>query len=381
VLLSSLYPTQYSVGVCGVFLVVRVRELPPQPWPLTVAGLPFYITTDEWDVPWPFGTIRQHNRDRILEELDARQFINDGLFAAAIKWFDEESTVTISAIMWSAGMWQITIPDDSDLSILPARICQSLCTYLYESELPTQPEAAFRQISPTTTVRDDSRYDILRPGIMISSGQFSGYGTVPTRLELYTTAGVLVKDRENNEFVTVASHGFPLGEETVYHPDPDGSIIGDIKYRLDETDIALLKLRDGVVFENKSFQSLTQPTDMEFTQVARPHEDLHIGDPLQMDNPFTGCIESSYFGTELRRVPDDSPDPKFHWTLQLWAWYGQHAGAIPAEGSCGSPIWNEDGKLVCFFRYLTHSGPRAGYGYAVSAIELQRFGLELSTSR
>lgn len=66
-------------------------------------------------------------------------------------------------------------------------------------------------------------------------------------LELYTTAGVFVKDRDNNEFVTVASHRFPLGEETVYHPVPAGSVIGDIKYRLDETDIALLKLRDGVV--------------------------------------------------------------------------------------------------------------------------------------
>lgn len=39
----------------GVCLVVRVKELLPQPWPLTVAGLPFYITTDEWDTPWPFG--------------------------------------------------------------------------------------------------------------------------------------------------------------------------------------------------------------------------------------------------------------------------------------------------------------------------------------
>jgi hypothetical protein len=119
--------------------------------------------------------------------------------------------------------------------------------------------------------------------------------------------------------VTVASHGFPLGEETVYHPELDRSVISDIKYRVDETDIALLKLQDRVMFENKSFQSLTQPADIEFTQVARLHEDLHINDPLQIDNPFTGYMESLYFGTELRRcVPDDSPDhKKVHWTIRL----------------------------------------------------------------
>jgi hypothetical protein len=322
---------------------------------------------------------KKHSRSRVLEELDAQYYVNDELFTAAIKWFDEESTVTISAILWSAGMWQVTIPDDSDASDLPSRLCRSACTYLYQSELPEPQEAAFRQISPTTTIRDDSTYDILRPGIMISSGQSSGDESVPPRPELFTTAGVLVKDRDGNEFVAVASRGFPLGEETVYHPDPNGTVIGEVKRRLDETDIALLQLRDGIVFENKSFQSSTQPTEVEFTQVITPKDGLRIGDVLRMDNPFTGCIESVYYGTERRRVPDDSSDPKFCWTVQQWLWYGQRADAIPAERSCGSPIWDEDGKLVCFFRYLSQSGPRAGYGFATSAIELENFGLELSS--
>lgn len=54
---------------------------------------------------------------------------------------------------------------------------------------------------------------------------------------------------------------------------------------------------------------------------------------------------------------------------------------IPAEGSCGSPIWDEDGKLVCFFRYLVKSGPRAGFGFGISAMELKNYGVELCDGR
>jgi hypothetical protein len=150
--------------------------------------------------------------------------------------------VIIFSILWSTGTWQVTIPDGSDTSGLPFRLCQAACTYLYQSEIPEQLEAAFRQKTPITTIRDDTSYNTLRPGVMVSSGRFLGDASTPPRSELYTTAGVLVKGKNGNKFMTVASHGFPLGEETVFHPDPNGTIIGVVEKRLSETDIALVTI-------------------------------------------------------------------------------------------------------------------------------------------
>jgi len=178
--------------------------------------------------------------------------------------------------------------------------------------------------------------------------------------------------------MTGASHGFPIGEDTVYHPDPSGTGIGEVKYRLDTTDIALVKLGDGITFENKSFQSSGQPSGVEFTQVVEDIHELEIGTVLSMDTPFTGHVEAAYYGTKWARISNDSPDLKCQWVTQHWGWYGQDTDAIPTDSSCGSPVWDEDGKLVCFFRYLTRSGPFAGFGFGVSSMELKNFGLKLS---
>jgi hypothetical protein len=58
-------------------------------------------------------------------------------------------------------------------------------------------------------------------------------------------------------------------------------------------------------------------------------------------------------------------------------WMGQGLVDAPAEGSCGSPIWDADGNLVLFFRFLIANGPESGLAIGVAAAELQKFGFEL----
>ena len=41
-----LFPNRTSVKAMLSFLVVTCKTLPPRPWPLTVAGLPLYLTTE-----------------------------------------------------------------------------------------------------------------------------------------------------------------------------------------------------------------------------------------------------------------------------------------------------------------------------------------------
>jgi hypothetical protein len=62
---------------------------------------------------------------------------------------------------------------------------------------------------------------------------------------------------EDEHFITVASHGFPLDEETVYHPTPSGRVIGKVERCLGETDIALVKLDPG----RKDGQQETGPSE------------------------------------------------------------------------------------------------------------------------
>lgn len=46
-LIFSAFPTATAVGVYPPMVVIRFQHLPPKPWPLTVAGLPAFLTTDE----------------------------------------------------------------------------------------------------------------------------------------------------------------------------------------------------------------------------------------------------------------------------------------------------------------------------------------------
>lgn len=71
--LNSVLPPNLGKGVIGGFLVVHFVELPPKPWPISVAGLPHFMTTDMFVIPWSMGPGRPHRHE--LEHLDARWMI------------------------------------------------------------------------------------------------------------------------------------------------------------------------------------------------------------------------------------------------------------------------------------------------------------------
>ncbi|KAI9767362.1 MAG: hypothetical protein M1840_005772 [Geoglossum simile] len=358
VLLSNLFPTQYSVGVYGFFLIVRVRKLPPKPWPLTVAGLPFYITTDEWEYPWVRGKFGRG--PKVLKHLDARYKITKEIFNAAIRYFDTQTNVRIIAIRWSIGSWRIVVPDGINFDRLPMVLAGNPCGYVLKSKVLQPIEAAYRLKEPSSTIAQDySTYIDLRPGVMLSTARFEGIGSVLAREELLTSSGVLVKDTEDNRYMTVASHGFPAGEEAVYHPNSNGVIIGDLEKRLDMTDIALVKLRHQFSYRNETFDSQAG-TSVTLSSIRDPYQ-LNYLELLYMDNPFTG----------------DEDVPPFNWVRQDWIWMGQGSVDSPPDGSCGSPVWDTNGELVLFFRFIISAGPESGLAIGVAANELEKFGFSL----
>ena len=54
-ILGTLFPTQFALTVVPPMLTIHVRMLPPKPWPLTVTGLPLYLTTGEWNTRYDHG--------------------------------------------------------------------------------------------------------------------------------------------------------------------------------------------------------------------------------------------------------------------------------------------------------------------------------------
>ncbi|KAI9769096.1 MAG: hypothetical protein M1840_004447 [Geoglossum simile] len=179
----------------------------------------------------------------LVEDRQPRSPRTEEMLNAAIHYFDTQTNVRIAAIRWSIDSWRIVIPDGTSLDSLPIALAGNLCGYIFKSKNLESTKAAYRLKEPSSTIaRDDSAYADLRPGIMLSSARFEGIGSVPAREELLTSFGVLVKDAEDNQYMTVMSHRFPIGEEDVYHNSSNGVIIGDLEKRLDTTDIALVKL-------------------------------------------------------------------------------------------------------------------------------------------
>lgn len=49
--IMSLFPTCQKLSFASPFLIITCRKLPAKPWPVTVAGLPLYMTTDDGASP------------------------------------------------------------------------------------------------------------------------------------------------------------------------------------------------------------------------------------------------------------------------------------------------------------------------------------------
>jgi hypothetical protein len=371
--LQNLFPTTYSVSLHGLFLIIRVRRLPPKPWPLSVAGLPFYITTNEWDCPWVRG--KYGRGGRILEDLDAQHCVTDEIFDAVTSYFDSHTDVKITAVRWSIGSWRITVPDGTLVQKLPMVVARTPCGYVFEPQIQRPVEMAYRPKEPSLISCDDSTYTNLHPGTMLGGSRFGGTASVPARGELLTTSRVLYKDCRRNEYTTVAGHGFPLGEERVSHPSSNGTAIADTEYHLGPSDIALARLRPGFSYQNKSFENTTTSKSSALNQIRSPSE-LKFPEFLYMDDPFTGYAEGLWIATERRRVPSDEDVSTLTWVRHEWMWMGQGLVEELAEGFYGSPVWDEDGNLVLFFRFVISEGPESGLAIGVAATELQKFDID-----
>lgn len=350
--------------------------MPPTPWPKSVAGLPPYFALEmgPQDTPRPFGVPVHWKNESIAEGLNGRDMMDwEPLFIVIRDHFQRLGVQITEVMYWKDYLLVILKHRSTDMAKLPQKAANIVITYRYEDEMGRQctPQAR-RQTDPMPGNPDESKYDSLQPGVRVSSAY------IPSQPGMFmsSTAGVLVKDSVGNEFVTVASHGFPdeCGS-MVTHPLPSsGRHIGELIMEISHTDISLVKLGNTETFLNETFQNeeVEEPIQLKRLATVKGRQTWGF---VFMDSPDTGFITGNFTGTSFRAVDDGSPE--MQWVYTAWVYMGQNsAGSLPS-GICGSAIWTMDGEVLGFFRFAPINGFMRDYCAGVASDELINRGFTL----
>ncbi|KAJ6188110.1 hypothetical protein N7519_003018 [Penicillium mononematosum] len=304
--------------------------------------------------------IRHHSPSRIHVSPTINLRDNEAaanLIFDLVRDFFTKANIPITEIQFRGHLIIIILETEPDnlevLWALPKSIANCNCFYLFESEierpvkLSAQPP---KQITPAATDKtaiDDTQNPTLRPGLVLSS-------TKTTQGEEFrTSSGVLVQDTSGHRYMTAASHGFPEGG-TVYHPTASSLEIGRSIFKLTHTNIALVKLNDGIQFLNEPFRNSIAPRDpFKLDNFIRAGE-TKIGDDIFLDSPFSGVIQGSRMAHSSVRIP--YPHGPTVWIRCHLVYLGQDSASDIVDGVCGSAIWDKDHRVLGFFRHARMSG-------------------------
>ncbi|KAF3491450.1 uncharacterized protein GIQ15_00967 [Arthroderma uncinatum] len=284
--------------------------------------------------------------------------------------------ISITEIQYWGNFIIVVLEDRAvDISELPRSITRCKCFYLYEDEMarPLR-QSALRLTEPAPGTFDDGEYKTLRPGIMVSSGRHRMEGR-----EVLTSSGVLVQDRNGYQYLTVASHGFPMGDK-IFHPNSEGRQIGQLIMELKSTDVALVKLNGDFPFINEPFQNTVVPGPPVKLRRFASRGETRPGSNVYMNNPYTSYIEGVSGIQAVLRVPGDDPhEPEQEWIRTRWDYTGQGSSDQLTNGICGSPLWDDEGNVLGFFRYAPRSGHFLDWCMSIASTELATRGYSIVT--
>lgn len=206
-----------------------------------------------------------------------------------------------------------------------------------------------RIIDPTQTVQEVSNYldtyGELCPGVRVSSGIATSVGAF-AQVSLSTTVGVLLRNSDGHQRLTVSNRGF-LHSSEVFHPSEHGISIGQIDERWPHLDIALAKLNPSIHFTNTTYFGAMVPK-----RLLRRLE-IPDGAFFSVDGMSTGCIFMQAQGLTLAVPQRPSNLTAIYFvTMRIFRSFGA-LGLTPQERICGSPLVEEDsegGGVAGFFQ-------------------------------
>ncbi|KAE8421589.1 hypothetical protein BDV36DRAFT_304697 [Aspergillus pseudocaelatus] len=378
--LFNLFPDTISVSSDGYFLVFHLGSLPPKPWPITIAGVQPYFTTDlNDDGPIPpikraSKTVLRVSAERNVTKLPPARI--DEAFDLVIDYFSSSKIPITEIQYWDTFFVIVLQSEEIDMAEVPSAIGHCRCYYLFEEEMgrPHPDEFLAQRIrDPNGDIVDNSKYDVLRPGVMLGSERHPISG-----LELRTTSGVLVEDFRGERYITAASHGFPHGDR-VFHPSAGGREIGHLTMELTYTDIAIVKLHENVQFVNETFEATSLGVPPTTLVDFIPADETQIGSEVYMNNPFTGYSEGTCGPHSRLRIPSDDPyQGSIQWIKARWVYMGQGFIDRPEDGVCGSAVWNENGQVLGFFCYAGRPEQLRDWRFMVASDNIMEKGFKIA---
>ncbi|KAL8705974.1 MAG: hypothetical protein Q9201_000968, partial [Fulgogasparrea decipioides] len=346
--IMALFPTCFGFSFAPPFLVIRCNTLPPKPWPVTVAGLPLYLTNDPNEQPMDIGVTAQGPKLSIEAETGLWRTPSRQAFLEIFNCL-EAMGATIDCVQWFGIGFKILAAAEPCVDWkkkLPGFINNLYVGYVIGEEI--RHEKALRKELPFHKEHDNAVYSDFRPGIMLA-----GENNIPgDSREVLSTSGLCIQSPNGKKYVTVASHGFPNGiESEVKHPDRQGRVLGIITQVLGESDISLCELIPGIPYSRETFAT----TDADI--LSQPFRDfadtssLRTGMSIYMDTPYSGRCEGTLMTVELRKIPQHdrlAKEPEY--LLCTYAYFGNESDII-FDGCCGAVIWDDQYNAIGQFGF------------------------------
>ena len=347
----GLFPSSYRMSIRPPFLIVFCKELPPKPWPLSVAGLPLFLT-DHNESPINYGLYSHGPAASVKPSISLWKTPDLGAFQEVFNVLDDLGA-NIRRLQWiGTGFLALATkePYEDWRSCLPFSINNILISYVFGEQ--NVEEKVIRRILPQGRPRDNTAYNDLRPGIMITSKASDAKPPLSPKPDTMTTSGICLDSPKGERVITVSSHGFPGGVgDDVFHPDRSGRVIAQVSNAFGETDIALAKLGD-IHYSRETFSVAEKPAPS-FRQLLQANE-TQIGSLIYMDTPVNGFCEGIITMVDVFRIANfpDKHAPKLptDYVVGTFAYYGND-GREMLDGCCGGLVWNDNNDVVgqfCF---------------------------------
>lgn len=349
----ELFPTCFRLSFTPPYLVIACSELPPKPWPVTVAGMPLYLTTDAECSPMDLGLSASGPKASVEASIQRWQTPEIGTFKKLFILFDklQANIHRLQWIGWSFLAIGLSEPFADWRARLPFLINNVRIGYIFSER--NLHEKALRRKVPTGRVPDNEVYRDLRPGVLITSKSLD-----QDKDDVMTTSGVCLRSPSGAKYITVAKHGFPGGVgDHVLHPSRDGHRIAEVDKVFGETDIALAKLAD-FHYSRETFSPVDAP--------VRPFRNIldskqtRIGDLVFMDTPFNGRCEGVLIKLDVLRIPADDSADLVDYIIGHFTYFGNGADTL-FDGCCGGVIWNSDHDILGQFGFQQEGSDQLFY--------------------
>ena len=265
---------------------------------------------------------------RSIESL-AEELIARGFDVARIEWFGVRFLVHVRGSM-----------PPQFRSKVPMRVGKLGLGFLFETV--DRKLHALRLKMPTEIDIDDTDYKKgMRPGVLLTSGPNEHAVT------LSTTSGVGVAAPNGDKLITCAGHGFPATSDLVYHPTmAPGHQVGSVVWRSAVSDLALVKLLDGITYSLETFSPASEEAVV--LRGIKGLGEMKLFDMVNLNTPYNGHVCGSYMGATVDPIVTGG---ELTFARGKMTYFGNGNESL-RDGCCGAVIWDDDLRAISSFQFF-----------------------------